>query len=76
MPQSKREPLFNFVKELAAPAERAAEIKSNFTPRFCHSYFALYGDTLLRPDPDPYPDGYLDRLAGLGLDGVWLQAVL
>lgn len=46
------------------------------TPRFCYSYFALYGDPLLEPDADPYPDGYLARLAETGVDGVWLQGVL
>jgi len=49
---------------------------SAFSPRFCYSYFALYGDPLLDPALDPYPDGYLARLAASGVDGVWLQAVL
>jgi hypothetical protein len=31
---------------------------------------------LLEPEADPYPDGYLARLAAVGVDGVWLQAVL
>jgi hypothetical protein len=44
--------------------------------RFCYSYFALYGDPLLERDADPYPDGYLARLAETGVTGVWLQAVL
>lgn len=49
---------------------------STLTPRFCSSYFALYGDPLLEPGPAPYPDGYLERLAASGVDGVWLQGVL
>jgi len=49
---------------------------SLLTPRFCFSYFALYGDPLLDPGPGPYPDGYLERLAVSGVDGVWLQGVL
>ena len=49
---------------------------SAFSPRYCYSYFALYGDPLLDPTLDPYPDGYLARLAASGVDGVWLQAVL
>lgn len=77
VPDDQREPLFQFVRNLSAPGPaptpRAA---SKFTPRICHSYFALYGDTLLHPEPDPYPDGYLNRLAALGMDGVWMQAVL
>lgn len=78
VPQGEREPLFSFVGELSAPVSGAKEVvaSSAFSPRICHSYFALYGDTLLDPEPDPYPDGYLQRLAALGVDGVWLQGVL
>src|SRR5262249_30102886 len=46
------------------------------SPRFCSSYFALYGDPLLDPDLDPYPEGYLARLAAAGVNGIWLQATL
>ena len=74
------EPLFHFVRELSrrtAPARVAPAAQgSAFSPRFCYSYFALYGDPLLEPAADPYPDGYLSRLAASGVDGVWLQAVL
>jgi hypothetical protein len=73
------QPLFEFVKELSRPPT-AARVRSAgasaFSPRFCYSYFALYGDPLLDPTLDPYPDGYLARLAAAGVDGVWLQAVL
>jgi hypothetical protein len=58
-----------------APVHAHAE-PSLFAPRFCYSYFALYGDPLLEEDLDPYPDGYLERLAARGVDGVWLQGVL
>src|SRR5207247_8026399 len=44
--------------------------------RFGYSYFALYGDPLLDQAPDPYPEGYLARMAAIGVNGVWLQAVL
>jgi hypothetical protein len=30
----------------------------------------------LEPETDPYPDGFLARLADTGVNGVWLQAVL
>ena len=72
------EPLFSFVQALAAPPAQRREPhpKSHFHPRFCYSYFALYGDPLLEEDLDPYPDGYLARLADCGVDGIWLQAVL
>jgi len=45
-------------------------------PRYLYSYFALYGDPLLQPEIDPFPDGYLDKLAGVGINGVWMQCVL
>jgi hypothetical protein len=73
------EPLFAFVDQLSRPPTRGlpwAGGASAFSPRFCYSYFALYGDPLLEPALDPYPDGYLARLAASGVDGVWLQAVL
>ncbi len=66
---------FDFVEQLSSPvsAESTAPA-SRFSPRFCSSYFALYGDPLL--ETDPYPDGYLARLAASGVDGVWLPVVL
>lgn len=72
------EPLFAFVKELSAlpGAATAPAGASRFSPRYCYSYFALYGDPLLETEADSYPDGLLARLAAAGADGVWLQAVL
>ena len=73
------EPLFAFVDQLSRPPTKGlsrAGSPSAFSPRFCYSYFALYGDPLLEPGLDPYPEGYLARLAASGVDGVWLQAVL
>ncbi len=71
------EPLFSFVRDLSSPVEGPAERpESLFSPRFCYSYFALYGDPLMDTRLDPYPDGLLARLARTGVDGVWLQGVL
>jgi hypothetical protein len=73
------QPLFQFVKDLSRPPKPAAARPagaSAFSPRYCYSFFALYGDPMLDPTLDPYPDGYLARLAASGVDGVWLQAVL
>src|SRR5262249_49919441 len=79
------EPLFGFVTELspmpvrsrrAAPVPKERTIGAAPSPRFCYSYFALYGDPLLDTGIAPYPEGYLARLAESGVDGVWLQAVL
>lgn len=47
-----------------------------WSPRFLYSYFALYGDPLMEGDAAGLPDGYLDRAAAAGVDGVWLQGVL
>ena len=73
------QPLFDFVRQLSRPPKAAVVQRggsSAFSPRYCYSYFALYGDPLLDPALDPFPDGYLARLAASGVDGVWLQAVL
>lgn len=74
------EPLFGFLKELSTPppavGAAARVAAAPFSPRFCYSYFALYGDPLLETEAEPYPDGYLARLAASGADGVWLQGVL
>lgn len=72
------EPLFGFVANLSRipDAPLAQPKESVFSPRYCYSYFALYGDPLLDQTCDPYPDGYLAQLAASGVSGVWLQAVL
>ncbi len=44
--------------------------------RFLYSYSGVFGDPLLNPEPDPYPDGLLQRLSHLGVNGVWLHVVL
>jgi hypothetical protein len=75
-----KEKPFEFIRELSAPLPTSGEptesdkgkVAQVFSPRFCSSYFALYGDLL----DDPYPEAYLARLAASGVDGVWLQAVL
>ncbi|MGA2617583.1 MAG: hypothetical protein ABSF26_08245 [Thermoguttaceae bacterium] len=73
------EPRFDFVRRLSEPCPSVAEHKpAACSPalRFIYSYFAVYGDPLLRPELDPYPDGLLQRLAGVGVNGVWLHVVL
>ncbi|HLK56923.1 MAG TPA: hypothetical protein VKU00_10180 [Chthonomonadaceae bacterium] len=71
-------PLFAFVRQLEQREGRPVRPTGDaqFSPRFCYSYFALYGDPLLDKQADPYPEGYLERLEAAGVDGVWLQAVL
>jgi hypothetical protein len=51
---------------------------ASLSTRFLYPYFALYGDPLMQMEQglDPLPDGYLQTLVRLGINGVWLQAVL
>ncbi|HQM49680.1 MAG TPA: hypothetical protein PLJ71_13410 [Candidatus Hydrogenedentes bacterium] len=71
------EPLFAFVKELTQtpPPETATQPDSLFSPRFCFSYFGAFRDPFAE-GADPYPEGYLARLAATGVDGVWLHEPL
>ena len=49
---------------------------ANDQPRFIYSYCAVYGDTLFSPKLDPFPNGLLQRLSAMGINGVWLHVVL
>ncbi len=74
-------PRFDFVRELDAPRAHppaAAQETGDSPPcpRLVYSYVAVYGDPLLEPGLNPYPDGLLERLAAAGINGVWLQGVL
>lgn len=69
-------PPFSFIDDLCSDSDPLPEAtgENRFNPRFCYSYFALYGDPFL--EQNPFPDGYLKRLAASGVNGVWLHAVL
>ena len=74
-------PRFDFVRQLSKPLPVAAgpavsRPRDDQQQRLVYSYVAVYGDPLLNPDLNPYPDGLLQRLAAVGVNGVWLQAVL
>ncbi len=76
-----REARLQFVDTLSRVEPSAASAASKdksarFSPRFVYSYFALYGDPLLNPELDPYPEGLLQKLSGLGVDGIWIHTVL
>jgi hypothetical protein len=66
------------MEQREAPLIRVGEVKRRpvWNLRFLYSYFALYGDPLMQPDADPFPEAYLERLARVGINGVWIQAVL
>lgn len=71
------DPPFGFVKQLSQPVRNTRRpTPDTGHPRFCYSYFALYGDPLLDTRLDPYPDGLLSQMAARGVNGVWLQGVL
>lgn len=73
------EPRFAFVRQFRAAAPDIAlkpAGKSVFQTKVIYSYFALFGDPLLHPELDPYPDGLLQQLAARGVNGVWLHVVL
>ncbi|MCC7083486.1 MAG: hypothetical protein IT427_00600 [Pirellulales bacterium] len=74
------EPRFDFVRQLSSlPLEMSApspETDHVISLRFVYSYLAVYGDPLMKPELDPYPDGLLRRLADVGVNGIWLHAVL
>ena len=72
------EPRFAFVERLSTPLPDAKlpEVNDDDPIRFLYSYFAVYGEPLLDPSLDPYPDGLLQRLAAVGVNGVWLHTVL
>ncbi len=75
---SAKDPLFGFIDRLSAPLPPSEEkaAANIFNPRFCSSYFAMYGDPLLDGAAESCPDGYLAQLAHAGVNGVWMQAVL
>ncbi len=63
-----------FRKSVADPPEFVSDPRGDL--RLIYSYFALYGDSLLHPELDPYPDALLEEYARLGVNGVWLQGIL
>ena len=69
------DPSLSFVERLSAPIEKVPEISgaSLFHPRFCYSYFALYGDPLI--EQDPFPENYLKRGLGCWVMLGWALAL-
>ncbi len=70
------EPRFDFVRRLSTDVPDFERPESTDFQRIVHSYVAVFGDPLLDPKLDPYPDGFLQRLSEGGINGVWLHAVL
>jgi len=76
------EPRFTFIDRLSEvpPEARATDTgatdESAFELRYIYSYFATFGDPLLDPAVDSYPDGLLRQLRDAGVNGIWLHTVL
>ena len=74
------QPRFEFVRHLSrmqpCGAPPPQPVKRLLAPRFLCSYLKIYGDPLSDPQVDMYPEGLLQRLAEVGVDGVWLYGVL
>ncbi|MBP1990956.1 hypothetical protein [Paenibacillus eucommiae] len=49
---------------------------TKFDLRYIYSYSAVFGDPLIDPELDPNPDGLLEALSELGVNGIWLHCVL
>ena len=66
------------MEERGGPYLRTGSIRRGrrMDPRFSYAYFTMYGDPLMEEGIDPFPDGFLEKLARHGVNGVWLQAVL
>lgn len=74
-------PRFDFIRDMAPPDEPELKVanvtRDNDDPiRFLYSYFGVFGDPLLNPQLDPYPEALLQHLSEMGVNGVWLHVVL
>ncbi len=77
-PQEER---FAFIRNLSSLDGNARTVspskKDSDEPiHYIYSYFAPFGDPLLHPELDPFPDGLLQRLSRLDINGVWLHVAL
>lgn len=73
------EPPLAFIRDLSSPTNENSIINNNCAtaeiPKFCSSYFLQYGDAFLNLE-NSYPLEYIKRLRSIGVNGIWLQAVL
>lgn len=77
-------PRFDFVREFRQVSKRlpvgtgtTGGVNGNpFELRLIFSYFADYGDPLLDPELTSYPEGLLQKLSSVGINGIWLHSVL
>jgi hypothetical protein len=73
-------PRFEFFRDSGVPAVQGTSVAPDSSAgkniRFLYSYCGVFGDPLLTPELDPYPEDLLRRLSTLGVNGVWLHVVL
>jgi hypothetical protein len=71
-------PPFRFLNEYASKKQTPLSRKRSekFGLKLAYSYSAVYGDPLLNPQHDPYPDELLADYADIGINAVWLQGIL
>jgi hypothetical protein len=50
--------------------------RTRFEQRIIHPYNASYSETLAQPNHCIIPEGLLARLAGCGVNGLWMQGIL
>ncbi|HQC42291.1 MAG TPA: hypothetical protein PLV91_02335 [Verrucomicrobiota bacterium] len=60
--------------EIVIPEKTTSD--SNFELRYISSYFASFGEPLLDPEIESCPEGLLQRLSAMGVNGVWIHTVL
>ncbi|MGA2496803.1 MAG: hypothetical protein ABSH20_03635 [Tepidisphaeraceae bacterium] len=70
------EPRLGFLAKLTGTVATPVTSDNQGGLRFLYSYFAVFGDPLLDPSLDPYPDALLQQLADRCVNGVWLHVVL
>ena len=63
------------LKKTTGTPKRTATEGTGQSLRFIYSYFALYGDPLFN-DAEVFPEGLLEKLSGLGVNGLWLHVLL
>lgn len=74
------EPRFEFIKSFMQPDPNLKIVRgdgeSPFELRYIFSYCADYGDILSDPQVSSYPEGLLQQLAAVGVNGVYVHTVL
>lgn len=71
------EPRFGFIDALSKPGSISYKASDNAEGlRYIYSYFGVFGDPLMNPELDPYPEGLLEKLAFQGINGIWMHVVL